>query len=218
MKIVLVAKYLWPDRTGEIHHPLFHGLAEREGVAPAESECSALDRRHKQPFLISKNVFNLSDIFSPSATLIVSGRVRAILENLPNVLFEPVRFRHLCYLPFEVGVFSYPKYRYPGVSPEKLLLSAPAISNPETIPPYFELITAIYTSIFQKYPQRKIYSFPHPTPEDDCIEELELCSAMLLDYPMLFTQFGLLFSKELFLKLDPYFCWDYFVKIDLEIE
>lgn len=213
MYYVIVRPYMWPDRNGDFSETMFHGIARRKGVMGADSEYSTIDDRHKYSLMISKSTFSWSDVFSPGPTFIVSSKFRDAIGVLPHVEYEKITFEHLAYVPFELGRFVYPEFGYPDRSAEAVLRSTPDSSGTIAVDDFFELILHRHNWVAEQFHDTvgAPFNFYHD-PKWKRTEELAVCESMIEEFPVLLSQFGVLFRDSVFRSIEHFFNWEHFFR------
>lgn len=103
---VLSAKSYVDGQIDAYHFNMFHGLCERSDVSRPSNPCHFWGDDVTQPLLISRNCYNLPDVFLPSTSLIISEAVRTLLSGA-DVQVSEIRFAKLFNEPYAMGDYSY---------------------------------------------------------------------------------------------------------------
>lgn len=156
------------------------------------------------------NLFNLAEIISPSRHLVVSEKIKNILNDIKNVDFLQVVFDKIINVPYEPGILPdtyenlfYYKRPYSFTS---MYEHDPSL----TIGNYYELIAPEIYEIEERYNDLKEFEFKYL--DSNATFKINLSETMLNDNPILWTSEGVIFRIFVFEKIEKYFNWDYFEK------
>lgn len=160
------------------------------------------------------NIYNLGEIIKPGRHLVVSEKIKKILESFNNIAFLQAIFDKIVNIPYEAG-------KLPDTC-ENLFTNQPISflniyeHDPSlTIGNYYELIAPEVYVIEENYHDTEKISFQYR--ETSLTFDLNLSELMLTENPIIWTSEGSIFRDFVFEKIASYFNWDFFEKKEYDI-
>jgi hypothetical protein len=233
----------WSKRAGALHWDVFHGLGDYPTLLqwipksavnergeryligfPPDWAWPGVTNQNREPLHIRRSGRFVPAVFSPSFTeLIVSPRVREVLQKLPHVGFNEPVFEQLVDLPLpELGDFSWFERRdlrkYDGLT-NKYLASLPHVAEFEkAVAGYTQLLPANSNDIASEYHDTRSVpvnfgSYHYLTSP----REVPVSCEMLKDYPIVQTP-HFLFREDAFAKIAPFLNLDFYAIAVLTID
>lgn len=200
------------------HYDMFHGTAEREGIAYHDSGACFLNTTHRKQLHISRTGQQVPAVFAPSLNLVLSEEVRKRLIGLPKIDVLPVVFDKLFQFYYRKGDFSW--YDAPLCADSqdlhRILPDVPDYHS--QVGPYYELLVARTQDLAtESSDMREVTITIGPASLEETVE-VRLPVDLWGRYPIVWDNGCLFFAEGSFQRIEPFLDWDFFAKTVFELD
>jgi hypothetical protein len=190
------------DRINAYHAALFHGRL-RNQIIKDKHWGDALD-----PLVIEKNVFDCKYVFQPQRNLVIPTAAMEKLTGFPHVGFQKVVFSKLFYCAYHKGSDEFGPRSCDQLG-EWLDEFKHDPQLAATIEPFYELLIPNYRQVFSVDEHTQEYTF-RSVMRNWLQSTLKLSPHLLSEYPMMWSNEGILVRSDIATLLHEHFDWDYF--------
>jgi hypothetical protein len=195
------------------HYLMFHGRVTNRG------ELLPLGQRPRMQLEI--NVYKKNDIFMPMTKLVVSDRVKSILEKMFQLSFRDIIIKKAVYIPYNDYSFTHwddPNYYDDGEGPQRVMRSHPDIQNVlEDMPHYYEVDYGSLSEIERRFSNLKRFEVEMETTRVTHKFIGRLSGEILTEYPLLWHDGCTVLSEAAFDAIGAYFNFNYFLIRDIDV-
>lgn len=229
MQVCFLGPGLGSGRATAFQHCMYHGAEWRGGARWIRGACH-LGSESRDALHLAVNAYRIGEVIAPSCrSLVVSDRIRSGLSHLPGIEFLPVSIDKVIWYPYHVGddwfyetqcanppeylkkLFEDDSERLVGVleDPSELytLLEGDTKAQ-ELVGRYFEVLTWELESVAANY--QPLTTVDVNLNEIVYAPRAAISAALMMAYPILWSQAGIAASDAAFAILGPHLSPDYF--------
>lgn len=193
--------------TDMYHFAMFHGKARRIG-AEYPLYCYNLGDKLEHPLKLTKNIYSVSDIFSPNTSWIVTQQVHSVLNQYENIAFLKTEYHKVFNIKWKTGEFVESDL---FDSDEILAQFSHDPSLLKTAPVFYEVITPIWDKLPQK--MKTGICLTAKTGEYGVPVEITVSPQTFKTYPILWHD-GHFVSEDVLERIKPYINNNFFEVIE----
>ncbi len=202
----------WTDRNQRTcvwHDSIYHGDARRETLKALDDDPSLLNTV-RDPYLLTRSVTFLPEVFMYFSHMIISDSVRRKLIHTGGIDFLPVKFEKGLDLPLpKFGDFSFFESRDLPADPDERFKLVPAVPT-DHVQPYYEVLVARRFEVQDQYDDfREITVFYGSYNKYDCIKKVRISERMMEKHSIVYSD-ALVIREDAYSILAPHLALDFF--------
>jgi hypothetical protein len=210
--ITAISTFIGNPRIETFHYDMFHGLAERDGMAPPHDTPVYADSKAFSTLFISRTGRGVPEICQPSRHLVVSEKYAQMLRGIRNIRLAPVIFKRLVDVDYQKGNFGWRNKWGNVADPCDLLRNLPDVAEfHRTIGQHYELQGYRWRDLIARYPAAQETRIFKGTPPWQETTVMKVSTEMLKDHPLFTFGTVIVMNQEIFSIVKDGFDRDFFV-------
>jgi len=213
MKIAIVDKKVsynpLIDGIDIYHAKLFHGR-----ILNGKINDNHLGDELTTPLELEKDAFDLHYIFQPQRNLVIPQSAKQRLATVSQIMFFPVVFKKLFFVPYQKGDLSLgPNSSYDVEAWLGAFKHEEGLRR--EIESFYELVLPNYNKLQQEFTNLRRIEFNLVPWRKEC---LALSTEMLRTFAVIWSGKGIILRQDVFETIQEFFSWDYFHKVQLDLK